>query len=132
MSEFILWFVILVILIIAYNHLSYKLEVKTKSDKEILDKKEREITNQSHVLDLKKSDYEVDFKEKLEIIKREKYRLDQFHQETLSMIEKNKISNQVLINHNKFLKERIVKLENELHHARQKSQRLAKIAKNKV
>jgi hypothetical protein len=132
MSEFILWFLVLVILILTYNYLSYKLDVKTKSEKGILDKKEREIQNQSHVLDLKKADFDIDFKEKLAIIQREKYHLDKFHQETLSMIEKNKIENQDLINHNLILKQHIVKLENELHHARQKSQRLAKIAKNKV
>lgn len=132
MSQFILWFLALVTLIIVYNYLSYKLDVKTKSDKEILNKKEREIQNQSHVLDLKKADHDIDFKEKLARVEREKYHSDKFHQETLSLIEKNKIANQDLINHNKFLKQRIVKLENELHHARQKSQRLAKIAKNKV
>jgi hypothetical protein len=132
MSKFILWFLVLVILIIAYNYLSYKLDVKTKNEKEILEKKEREIQNQSHVLDLKKVDNDIDFKEKLAIIEREKCHLDKFHQETISMIEKNEIANQDLINHNKLLKQHIVKLENELHHARQKSQRLAKIAKNKV
>ncbi len=127
MSEFILWFLVLVTLIIAYNYLSYKLDAKTKSEKELLDKKEREIQYQSHVLDLKIADHDIDFKEKLARIEREKYHLDKFHQVTLSTIEKNKIANQDLINHNKFLKQRMVKLENELHHARQKSQRLAKM-----
>jgi hypothetical protein len=132
MIVFIVWVCFMLSLLGLHLHLSQKLNTKMQEENKKLTQHQSKISHESNLIDLKKKDHEEDFQNKIFIIEEKNIYLNKFHKEVLAIVDNNKLSKQELVNQNDFLTKKITKLKTDLHNARQRSKRLAKITINTV
>jgi ABC-type multidrug transport system fused ATPase/permease subunit len=132
MISFITWICVALSILGLYIFFSQKFKAKVQEENKKLEQRQSEISRELSLIDSKKKEYEEDFKEISLILKGKVNYINEFHDETLAIIDNDKISKQELVNQNDFLKKQNTKLKTDLHNARQRSKRLAKNTVNTV